>query len=324
MKEIICADIGGTNVKFCVAQTQGDGEISIHEIIHYQTSHYQDFITLLCEYMETLSSAPKHACFAVAGLIENQRIQMTNAALVIDALEIVRRTKITKAFVVNDFSATGYAVNSLSSEDFQTIQKGVQRKHAVRSIIGAGTGLGKSYLVYRNEEEYYEPLVSEGGHGQLPLANAEEFALIEQISLRHQATYEDLLSGKGLERIYQALQKTRFPQEEAHLTAKMISARRQQSPCCRGVFDLFMRLYARCAKNFALDTYALGGIYIAGGIASANFDQFDQRFNREFTDHPLPRFRQILQEIPVLVITNELINLKGAAIAFLKNESQLN
>ena len=62
----------------------------------------------------------------------------------------------------------------------------------------------------------------------------------------------------------------------------------------------------------ALRLLARGGVYIAGGVAEKNFDQFtDGRFMKAFLRKG--RFQQILSAIPVNLITNPKVGLLGAA-----------
>ena len=75
---------------------------------------------------------------------------------------------------------------------------------------------------------------------------------------------------------------------------------------------LFTKLYAKCAKNLALDTISVGGIYVAGGIAAKNIEMFKQPiFVETFTKSHF--HSELLKDIPVYVITDYKISLYGAA-----------
>lgn len=315
MKMVLCGDIGGTNANFCLAEI--NDRVSMHAIKHEKTQAFADFPALVRHYLNTVGEIPEAACFAVAGPVANQRGEMTNARLVIDAREIEQRTPLKRVLVINDFQAIGYGVNILEESEVQVLNRGISKEGATRSVVGAGTGLGKNILILDKAKNAYIPYPSEGGHADFPFRPEEE-ALRQFLIMEEAPTgpivYETLLSGKGLERIYRFVQKTQFPGEAAR-SAKEISRDRHTSLCCREAFALFIRFYARCAKNFALDTLSLSGVYLAGGIAAANSDLFGADFTEEFTRHQSERFAALLQEIPVTLINNYDISLKGAAFA---------
>ena len=88
--------------------------------------------------------------------------------------------------------------------------------------------------------------------------------------------------------------------------------RRSADQHCWNTFQLYTTIYARCAKNFALDALALGGVYLAGGIAAKNLQLFEEpSFMQEFTD--CGKQKEILKQIPIYVITDYNVSLYGAA-----------
>lgn len=310
MAKAICADIGGTNANFCTADI--GKEIVIKGQKHEPTAQYKEFSDLILNYLEQAKEPITIGCFAAAGPVKNQRIEMTNANLVIDAEEIIRKTPLKTVLIINDFEAVGYATNVLTPSEKKILNPGKPEAYGMRAAIGAGTGLGKSILVWGKHENAYLPHPSEGGHADLPIKDLEEFEIVKGMQ---SPTYEDFLSGRGLERLYSHYQLTKYPSEEKTLSAKEISKARVTNACCKEAFKTFVRFYARCAKNFSIDLLASGGIFIAGGIAASNSDVFETGFMEEFTSHRLPKFQSFLKNIPITLITNYDISLKGAAFA---------
>src|SRR5260370_38945158 len=77
-------------------------------------------------------------------------------------------------------------------------------------------------------------------------------------------------------------------------------------------FEMFVDIYGAEAGNLALRVLARGGVYLAGGVAAKNIDQFtDGRFMNAFLRKG--RFQHILAAIPVNLITNPKVGLLGAA-----------
>jgi glucokinase len=168
------------------------------------------------------------------------------------------------------------------------------------------------------------PYASEGGHADFPAYNTFEHELTAFIQEREQfdcpVSWEHVLSGKGIKRIYDFLgtkksyQETEVAQIIANdrLNPDKISQYAQDDPQCRDTFSMYARFYARCAKCLALDMLALNGIYIGGGIAAKNIDIFqDEDFINEFTR--CGAHSALLKRIPIYVIADYNVSLYGAA-----------
>jgi len=87
---------------------------------------------------------------------------------------------------------------------------------------------------------------------------------------------------------------------------------------------LFSLFFARCAKNYVLDTLAIGGLYIAGGIAMKNKEIFStKQFISEFNN--AYRYTDFLKKVPINIITDYDVSLLGSCYAaiykyFIKKE----
>ena len=129
-------------------------------------------------------------------------------------------------------------------------------------------------------------------------------------------TYEDVLSGRGLERLYHYLHQTAFRHETLpeRLTAIEIAATRKENRCSEAAMELFVRLLGRCCRNFVLETKATGGLYVAGGIAARNSGSLGREFLDELSRHPHHLYRELLERVPVSVIIDTNAGLKGAAV----------
>ena len=181
-------------------------------------------------------------------------------------------------------------------------------------------------MTYDNNFNAYIPIPSEGGHSDLPIKNDFEFQLVDFVKkLRNISlplSYEEVLSGRGIESIYlflRSLEKycdTEYSKEidESSDKTPLISKYRKMDETCKETFRIFTRFYARCAKNFVLDTLSRGGLYIAGGIASKNRDIFSsEEFVNEFESGH--NRSDLLKKIPINVIVNYDVSLYGACYA---------
>jgi len=259
-------------------------------------------------------------------------VKLTNAKWNVSTKELIDKTPLKKVFIINDFQTIGFGLNLLdfnNKNDIYHIRRGkneMEPSKATKAIIGAGTGLGKSILIYDEHFDAYLPIPTEGGHGDFPAQNNLELQLIEFVKklrgISNPLSYEELLSGRGIEGIYlflrnrREIKETKYTREidDSLNKTPLISKYKELDGTCKETFRLFTRFYARCAKNFALDTLCRGGLYIAGGIAVKNkaiflsnefISEFENAYNR--TD--------LLKTIPISVILNYDISLYGACYA---------
>ena len=304
---ILVGDFGGTHITIHVCSTP---PFTTQHTYEYKTKDVKSALPLVKK-LSSRHPTITEACFAVAGPVSDNSVKMTNSDLQLDARSLVAETDIDAAIVLNDFEALGYGVN-IEDQATYVVQQGQAKKTHTKALIGAGTGLGKAILYYDHRTDSYTPLPSEGGHSDIPIQPEEEH-LVQHISNqvgRARLRYEDIVSGPGLKRIYNALKDVYAGPN--NVTTTEISEQRHTNARAREAMNLFTRFYARAARNFALDTYAKGGIYIAGGIAPKNMDIFKD-FRSEFTNHPT--HKNMLETIPITVMKDYTISLRGAAYA---------
>ena len=245
----------------------------------------------------------------------------SNLKITIDAKDIIKHTALECVFIVNDFEVVGYGVSRIAKKDLVTVQVGTEFKYGNKAILGAGTGLGKSILRWVESKQRYLPVASEGGHADFVAQNGLELELINFIRETEKycsnISWENVLSGKGIKRIYAFLGATRsyssqditLAKDGPHPDERFTSRYRDKR--CNDTFELYAKFYARCAKNWALDALALGGVYIAGGIASHNVEMFKLSiFLQEFSN--CGKQQQILKSMPIWVIADYDVSLYGA------------
>ena len=333
---VIGADVGGTNTNIGVAGIKNSKPVLLFSLDFKS----QELESLVPAVDETLAYADKKynikvdsACFGVAGIVSPAQglANLTNVGWNVSKKEIIGETTLDNVLIINDFQAVGYGFNLLdpnNKNDMFEIRAEKSQEHSLltKAILGAGTGLGKSILIYDKHYNVYVPIPSEGGHEDFPAQNDFEIQLLEFIKelrgISQPVTYEELLSGRGIESIYLFLKKllqfdaTNYTEEidKSQDKVNLISKYRQIDETCKETFRLFTRFYARCTKNFALDTMATGGLYIAGGIASKNKEIFK---SKEFFDEFENAYRRsdLLKKVPIYIILDYDVSLYGACLA---------
>jgi len=85
-----------------------------------------------------------------------------------------------------------------------------------------------------------------------------------------------------------------------------------KDPVCVEALDCFTRNYGSEAGNLALKMFALGGVYIGGGIAPKMLPKMKSAIFLDAFYHK-GRMSPLLQSTPVYVILNDKTALQGAA-----------
>lgn len=324
---ILVADIGGTNSNFGIFQST-NGKLKLLFSMHYKSQKITQFTNVVNQTLnhikETYNITIHNACFAAAGVVSEHRdyAKPTNLDFGVDTQEIIQKTDLECACIVNDFEIIGHGLEEINPKDIVLVKSGSQRVTGNRAILGAGTGLGKCILLFNKHVDHYEPVASEGGHADFSPQSELEFELVNFIKKTEKRTcnisWEDVLSGYGIERIYKFFLHKNGKQNadkdlvDNGLHPDEIFANRNRDEHARNTFELYTKFYARCAKNFALDALALGGVYIAGGIAAKNLPLFElSAFMDEFIN--CGKQMALLKKIPIFVITDYNISLYGAA-----------
>lgn len=331
---VLGVDIGGTHVNIGVAGVAERKPVLLFSL-NFSSGKLSSLSSAINETLRYAFSNHNiilhHACIGAAGVVSPSQdyAELTNVPWNIHVKEIIEETGLTNVFILNDFQTIGYGINLLNEDDFVEIKPGGEQnlRHRTKAVIGAGTGLGKTILVYDDHSQVSRPLPSEGGHSDFPPQNEFELALTSFIKNMRKISkplcYEEVLSGRGIENIYFFLRKhgqyseTRYSREieTSQEKAPLISKYSSVDETCAETLRLFTRFYGRCAKNFVLDTLATGGLYIAGGIAAKNHEIFTttKDFLEEFTS--ADQRENILQQTPVYIILNYDVSLYGACLA---------
>jgi glucokinase len=325
---VLAGDIGGTNSNFGVCDISS-GKVRLVLSLHLKSKEIKDFAQVVNQLLNYLWSKYQikinKACIGSAGVISANRdfCKPTNLSFAIDAQKIIQVTALHTVILINDFEAVGYGIDWIAKKDLIEIKKGKQREYANRAIIGAGTGLGKNILGWDYSLKGYIPIPSEGGHADFSAYSNEEFEYLvylkNMIRDSYPISWEDVLSGGGIVHLYNFLglkhsyQKSKIAGmiKMNGIGPEIIFGHCQQDKQCADTYKLYAGYYGRCAKNFALESLSLGGLYIAGGIAAKNVSLFYQpEFLQEFMNNR--EMSMILQDIRICVVKDYNVSLFGA------------
>ena len=319
LRYTLAADVGGTKTLLELGAVDSDGYRAVHAG-HFLNADFSGVAEVAEAFLATAPQRPPAiaaACFALAGPIVDQRVRFTNLPWEADARDLARRLKIGHVEFVNDFAAIGHGIPELAPDELTCLQPGRFDPHGVRGVLGAGTGLGMVFMVWTRKRYVIVP--SEGGKADFAPVNEVQNRL--WIYLRHRMERvgcETLLSGRGMERIYEFLSEAdmlrgRASPAQESLEAAEITARALAGSDPRAVstINLFLEIYGAVAGNLALTLLSYGGLYIAGGIAPrlATFFE-DGIFLWAFCDKG--KFADLLRTIPVHLVMSPDVGLRGA------------
>jgi glucokinase len=325
---LLAADVGGTKVALALAVA---GEAARSEIVAqrlYASQEFDGLQPILADFLQQPAVAGHRAaiaaaCFSVAGPVASNNATLTNLGWKISGDALAVEFRLPEVRLMNDFWAAGRGIPRLAPGELETLQAGRPVAQATRLIVGAGTGLGVGLLTWQDDGYTVHP--SEAGHADFaPADEVQDKLLVHLRRTFGRVSYERVVSGPGLMRIFSFLQETgagipsRQLQEASKNnadTAEVIAefAMSKLDPLAVRALDVFVAAYGAFAGNMALSTLARGGVYVAGGIAPKIAAKLrDGAFMRAFTDKG--RFGDLLATIPVHVIMNPQVGLYGALL----------
>ncbi|MBW1634960.1 MAG: glucokinase [Deltaproteobacteria bacterium] len=179
-------------------------------------------------------------------------------------------------------------------------------------------------FLLENDDRFFF-FFSEGGHVDFGPVDEEQVALLSWMQQRkNPVSYELLIAGPAIGDLYDFSKEFHNMQEspgiselirgEKDRTPVIVGGAVAIEPCplCRKTIDLFLSILGSEAGNLALKLYALGGIYIGGGIVPrlagrVSFSGFISSF---LNKGPMS---DLMSKIPVQLIMRRDAPLLGAA-----------
>jgi glucokinase len=312
----LLADVGGTNVRFALADPAANPPLLMDSIQPYAVADFPSLAAAARRYIDTSKVSVAHGVIAIAGRVEQDEARMTNHPWVVSRPQIQQELGLQTLQLVNDFVAQAMAVRLFADGDLQAIgplaPSTTQAGTRTYVVLGPGTGLGVGALLLRDGR--WTALATEGGHVGFAPGTAEESAVLQHLAAQYgHVSNERLVSGGGLVNLHGALaalagKAPDAPLEPADITAKAHAG----DALCQHVIDLFCAVFGSVAGDMALALGAWDGVYLSGGLVPRLLAQlqrpgFRQRFDAK------GRYTQALTRVPTLAVTHPQPGLLGAA-----------
>ncbi|MGC6452540.1 MAG: glucokinase [Candidatus Puniceispirillaceae bacterium] len=300
---LVAVDVGGTNVRFAVAD--GSGLSCVRSML------CGDFPSLQAAFAAYLGEAgilAHAASVAVAGPVQDAHVDVTNNHWRFDKTDLLGAAGLDRLLVINDFTAQALAQTDPSAHGNLRLLDGSGRAGAPLLVIGPGTGLGVSALI--PAADGYIPLQGEGGHVGFAPQDDAELRLLDALRAEvGHVSAEHLVSGGGLETIY------RLQTGGGRLTAPEIgSAAIAGDGPEREAAMTMLGILGTVIADATLTMGCWRGVVIAGGIVAQLQEllaasPFADRFRHGGT------MGRLLGDVPVWLSVDPHAGLRGAATA---------
>lgn len=316
MSHRFVADVGGTNIRLALLENGriakiekylcADFESISDAIIHFQKNNKEAYFTA--------------GCIAIACPVNHDLVKMTNHTWAFSKKALKAQLGLEHLYVINDFTAVAHSLPTLNHNQVVQIGRGSAKEHGNIAVFGPGTGLGVEHLTWTAQG--WQTLDGEGGH--VDFAPTDETDVVVWRYLQQKcgrASAEEVLSGRGIVNIYQALclhhKHTATLSAPATVTSAGLDA---SDPMAVLAIKQFCRVMGSFAGNLALNLCTTGGIFIGGGVTSHLGDyflrsEFRQRFEAKGS------FGHYVQDIPTYLINEPDHGLLGA-LAYLTQHTQ--
>jgi glucokinase len=322
---ILAGDVGGTKCNLALF-SEKDGKLTPVFNHRFASKEFAQFDLIVREFARLAAPCLKKqrvraAGFGVAGPVINNRVRATNLPWVVDAAKLAEELHVQHVVLLNDLGGTGHSIEHLSTNELCVLNPGKPEPGGTRALLAAGTGLGQSILVWDGAR--YRVVASEGGHSDFAPHTEQQIELLHFMRRRYpQVSWELILSGRGFRTLHEFLspdvKHASFEDPDADPAPEITQLGLAKTcPVCVETLNLWTAIYGAEAGNLALKVLALGGVYVAGGIAVKILDKIkDGTFFNAFKDKW--KFETLLSNIPVSVVLNESAPLMGAAYEALK------
>jgi glucokinase len=317
----IIADIGGTNIRLALSDETNKAKYK--EIETYQCAEFDSLADVVSLYINNkqLNGFTINACLAIACPVDNDWIAMTNLSWQFSQKQLKQQLKLNRLVFINDYTAIAMAIPFLVDDQKVKIGGGNAVSNNVISVCGPGTGLGVANLIpiSNSDKLKWQCVSGEGGHVDFAPVDDVELKIFDYLMhSKKRISYEQLLSGYGLEQIYQALLfingSTLEYSQTNKLPSEIISQNAVSGSCdlCVKALSQFCKVLGSFAGNLALQSCSLGGVYIAGGIVP-NFIEFIKNSDFRMRFEEKGRLSGITKQAPTYIITEPQPGLLGAS-----------
>ncbi len=260
----LVSDVGGTNTRVGLAR---DGIVQTDTISRYRNADHDGLGPIYTGYLASRGNPEcASACIAMAGPVLDGTGRLTNRGWTFDRHQLGGATGAQHTAILNDLQAQGHAVPALPRESLHKIVSGPDGDdHSAKLVVGVGTGFNAVPVFSTDTGRYVPPC--EAGHTTFPVLSDDDLSLARFVEKHHGFPgVEDVLSGRGLERVHAWAGGGAEPLSSNDIVAAIDEGK---DPVAARTADAFCRALGRVAGDLALVHLPFGGVYLVGGMANA-------------------------------------------------------
>jgi len=334
-KVVLLMDIGGTHCRSKLVQGidrlfQESAVIASHTVKISDKEAFLAFINQLTGTGQG-TAKPDQAVLCFAGPVIGASVSMLNWS---GQREITTRELVAAGLpeqgisLLNDMEAAAYALVarncgriSLEAVPLYCGPDVAGSRNGNAVLLIPGTGIGVSAVIENHIGGGHgtpQVVACELQHTPIPALNKGQEIILKEMQNKlgiTQPTWEDFISGRGLENIHACLATQQAGSRLPRLGAQGIAAHAVQGTdeICIAALNMFYQCCGALAQVLALTFQPYAGVYLAGASTRTNLGFIgNSPFLRQLQDNQVRGY--LLREFPVFLVAQEL-NLYGAAYA---------
>ncbi|TRD21563.1 glucokinase [Palleronia caenipelagi] len=302
----LVSDVGGTNTRVALAS---DGVVDTSSIARFRNAEHSGLDEIYRSYLSQRDVTCEGACIAIAGPVMDGHGTLTNRGWSFDRDQLAACTGADTTALLNDLQAQGHAVAGLPESSLHDVIIGPRpQEHSAVLVIGVGTGFN-SVPVFRTETGVYVP-PCETGHTSFPALSEDDLSLSQWVARHHGFPgVEDVLSGRGLERVYAWASGADTALDSGAIMAAIAQG---DDPVADKTARAFCTALGRVAGDLALTHLPFGGVYLVGGMSNA-FRPYLQSHGFVDAFRAKGRFTEFMEQFAVRVVEDDYAALTGCA-----------
>jgi glucokinase len=308
----LAADIGGTHARIgLVMPRAATGRPDMVAYQTYRCAEYTSLTDILGDFCRDHAVHPDMLVLACAGFVDRGTVVNENLAWPVVVEHLKTEAGFASVDVLNDFEAFAHAMGQFGEQDSATIVEGMADPKGPVAVIGPGTGLGVALWLPGRPARV---LHAEAGQMELAARPGIEQAIRSELGPANgYVSYEHVLSGPGLRRLYRAVAAVRNAPapltDPGEITAMALAG---SDAIAVETVEHFCRWLGAFSGDVAVAFSASGGVCLAGGfLARLTRVLRSGPFTERFLDKGV--MRSFLNRTPVFVVEHGQWGVLGAA-----------
>jgi glucokinase len=313
----LAADVGGTHARLALMAEAGADGPAVQAYRVFRCGEHAGLAAIVRAFLDGLGVRPRQLVLACTGCAHEGVLINESLPWRIDTAALAAELRLDAVHLLNDFVALTHAAPYIDTERSPLLHAPARAAATPGPIVvvGPGTGLGAAVRLPGSPPVV---LPSEAGQMQLGARVGREQEVMRLLAGRDEhLSYEAVLSGPGLLRVYEALCREAGRAPACAVPAAVSAAAVEGNDAqARETLDLFCGWLGSFAGDLAMLYQATGGIYLAGGFLSRMAAYLrGSSFAARFLDKGV--MRPFLENVPVRVVDHGQLGVIGAASWFL-------